>query len=890
MLNLKEAYRQQNFFNYLRLFIIGIVLSFFLFCANAPESPYQPNNTKMKLILESSDKRTDEFTITDTVGKRFRIGVISNMPYYIDSVRLSIFSKSTDLVERDTFFLYNTKVDTQWCNFTFSTEGARTIISRAFIKGGAILSDSANISIFALPKDSLMTDSEPPIFTYVSGPKSNARLLTATDTLVYTIIDPSGVDSVYWTLNGVFSGTIQKQANNNYKVPFELTKFNNNRIVIQARDGSINKNRDSVAITLIYNTKPGSIVTVSPTNKAVGIDTVPTFSWDGGDDADSDTVYYRVLYGTASNDLNLKTREITNKTISLSGAEKLKVYTKYYWKVIAYSKVFPDSVQGSLDSFTTISSTLSITRSPSSVTINEGDSLNLTVAAVGTPPPTSYQWYCNDTVITNATNATYTKSNSKVADAGRYYAIVSNEIGDKATSATAVVTVLCKYSLKYSANGGSGTVPATTTHLSSTQVTIAAIGSLSKTGYSFLSWNTDSMGTGIDYAPSSTITIQNGNITLYARWTKNKYRVKYNGNGNDAGSVPGSAEYDYGATITLAEKENLVLTGYTFIGWNTKSDGSGTGYTANATFVLGPDSVTLYAKWKNPDGMAKIPAKDRSFQMGSNNGDNDERPVHTVEFSHDYWMDTTEVTQGQYCRIMSAAYSNFQCPTWKENAPDLAVGANYPAFNTFSFYEPMIFWFDAALYCNARTKATGSIDTVYSYTSISGIPGDSCVLNGLTIDLSKHGFRLPTEAEWEFAYRAGATTDYFWGKNYNPYPLTVSDSNEMNRYCIWSKNSGSAINPDSGKQMQPVAQTQKNAFNLYDMSGNLSEFCNDWYDNTYFRISPQKDPSGPNTGEAHVFRGGCWNVDAAYQRSAIRNGNPYVWGIYLGFRVCLPVQ
>ncbi|MBN1578438.1 MAG: InlB B-repeat-containing protein [Chitinispirillaceae bacterium] len=153
-------------------------------------------------------------------------------------------------------------------------------------------------------------------------------------------------------------------------------------------------------------------------------------------------------------------------------------------------------------------------------------------------------------------------------------------------------------------------------------------------------------------------------MILYSRWTRNKYTVTYDGNGNDAGSAPTETGYNYGDTVTIAGKDDLVRTGYTFTGWNTAKNGGGTAYAVNATFVLGAEDVTLYAQWKNPGGMVLIMAKGKSFMMGSENGNDDERPDHTIEFSHDFWMDTVEVTQGGYCKVMSTAYSNFFCPDW----------------------------------------------------------------------------------------------------------------------------------------------------------------------------------------------------------------------------------
>lgn len=223
-----------------------------------------------------------------------------------------------------------------------------------------------------------------------------------------------------------------------------------------------------------------------------------------------------------------------------------------------------------------------------------------------------------------------------------------------------------------------------------------------------------------------------------------------------------------------------------------------------------------------------------------------------------FWMDRTEVTQKEYGDVMSATYSGFSAPSWYSS---YGVGDNNPAYN--------VNWYDAVLYCNARTKASGSSDTVYSYTSISGTPGNDCGLGGLSIDLSKQGYRLPTEAEWEYACRGGTTTDYYWG------------SNSIDDYAWYSGNSGSSTHP--------VAQKLPNAYGLYDMSGNVWESCNDWYGS--YSSGSATNPTGPSSGSSRVRRGGGWDGFASDLRSAYR-------GYYLpdyeyygsGFRVVLPAQ
>jgi len=126
-------------------------------------------------------------------------------------------------------------------------------------------------------------------------------------------------------------------------------------------------------------------------------------------------------------------------------------------------------------------------------------------------------------------------------------------------------------------------------------------------------------------------------------------------------------------------------------------------------------------------------------------------------------------------------------------------------------------------------------------------------------------FQLPTEAEWEYACRAGSTTRYCFG----------DDESGLSEFA-WH-NTG---------QTHPVGEKKPNAWGLYDMHGNVWELCQDWYDAGYYANSPTDDPTGPVTGPYHVSRGGSWVYPAEFCRSAYRYG-PGTRNIALGLRVSL---
>ncbi len=161
------------------------------------------------------------------------------------------------------------------------------------------------------------------------------------------------------------------------------------------------------------------------------------------------------------------------------------------------------------------------------------------------------------------------------------------------------------YTVTYNGNGNTGgTVPVDSTNYEQGQIVtvLGNTGNLVKSGYIFSGWNTQADGNGTTYAQAQTFAMGSANVTLYAKWTANPtYTVTYDGNGNTGGSVPvDSTNYEQGQTVTvLGNTGNLVKSGYTFSGWNTAANGSGTNYAASgaATFTMGSANVTLYAKW-----------------------------------------------------------------------------------------------------------------------------------------------------------------------------------------------------------------------------------------------------------------------------------------------------
>lgn len=303
------------------------------------------------------------------------------------------------------------------------------------------------------------------------------------------------------------------------------------------------------------------------------------------------------------------------------------------------------------------------------------------------------------------------------------------------------------------------------------------------------------------------------------------------------GSSAGSLTPQYSGTATAVDLAGVAPSATVF--WRLKvTDLLGDTCSATGTFAAPAGPA--------PAGMRFITGG--TFQMGSV-ADADEKPVHSVTVSS-FWMDSTEVTQADYRALMGVNPSRF----------------------TGDLRRPVeqVTWFDAVLYCNKRSKRDG-IDTVYSYTGVNGVAGNGCQeLTGLAIGFSKNGYRLPTEAEWEYACRGGATTAFYWGD--------ATDAATVGAYAWYAVNSDSTT--------RPVAQKAKNAYGLFDMCGNVWEWCSDWYGP--YGSASQTDPRGAVEGasDTRVMRGGSWYFDTDLLRSSYRYKHyPYWYDSDCGFRV-----
>ncbi|MDX2247740.1 MAG: formylglycine-generating enzyme family protein [Bacteroidia bacterium] len=221
--------------------------------------------------------------------------------------------------------------------------------------------------------------------------------------------------------------------------------------------------------------------------------------------------------------------------------------------------------------------------------------------------------------------------------------------------------------------------------------------------------------------------------------------------------------------------------------------------------------------------------KGGTFDMGSEKGEDREKPIHKVTVS-DFWLGRTAVTVGEYLRFCEA--SNTHWPEWLEEGSDYHFETGKDdyyrkrGYNKRAGIENLpivgVSWDNAVAYCNWLSEQTGQ------------------------------KWRLPTEAEWEYAAGGGSAERTIYAG--------TSDEKKLGEYAWYSSNSNS--------QTHPVGQKKPNRLGLYDMSGNVWEWCSDWYGD--YPSSDISDPQGPDSGSYRVYRGGSWDDDATFCRVAFR--------------------
>ena len=347
--------------------------------------------------------------------------------------------------------------------------------------------------------------------------------------------------------------------------------------------------------------------------------------------------------------------------------------------------------------------------------------------------------------------------------------------------------------------------------------------------------------------------------------------VTFNKNNSDAGSTeanPQSRTVRHPATTAVLPAPP-VRPGYIFNGWNTRESGSGTAFTSTTTVTA---NITVFAQWIPVIEMVQVAGG--SFALGRERGtagDGNVVPVSTVTLN-EFYMGKYQVTQEQWQAVM------------RGNANGISLNPSYfhggigrePASGEVQSRRPVerVSWYEALVFCN-RLSVIEGLNPAYRINDSTNpdnwglVPTNSnSTWNAVTILNSTTGYRLPTEAQWEYAAKGGTQGAY-----------TYSGSNDPNAVAWYTSNSGS--------RTHEVGLKQANSFGLHDMTGNVWEWCWDWWGN--YTSTAKTDPVGASSGSYRVNRGGAWGNSALFLPSVYRRSRGMsIRGNSVGFRVVRP--
>ncbi|WP_206669721.1 InlB B-repeat-containing protein [Paenibacillus luteus] len=439
---------------------------------------------------------------------------------------------------------------------------------------------------------------------------------------------------------------------------------------------------------------------------------------------------------------------------------------------------------------------------------------------------------------------TFAGWNTKADGSGTDYAAgAAFSMGASNVTLYAQWTLNPTYTVTYNGNGSTGGSVPTDSGSYEQDVTVSVYnnnGNLVRTHYTFAGWNTKADGTGTDYAAGSAFNMGASNVTLYAQWTLNPtYTVTYNGNGSTGGNVPtDSGSYEQGITVSVNDNiGNLVKTGYTFAGWNTQADGTGTDYAAGAAFNMGASNVTLYAQWTlNP-----------TYTVTYNGNGSTGGSVPTDSGSYEQG-----ITVSVYDNIGNLVKTGYTFAGWNTQAD--GTGANYAVGTAFNMDASNV-----TLYAQWTLNPTYTVTYNGNGNTGGNVPTDSSSYEqDVTVSVYNNSGNLvktgSTFAGWN-TKADGTGTAYAVGTAFN------MGASNVTLYAQWTLNptytvtyngngsTGGSVPTDSGSYEQGVTVT------VYDNIGNLVKTGY-----TFAGWNTQADGTGTDYVAGAAFNMGASNV------------------------------